>query len=188
MLLKLLSITAVLVITSGVLDAQSRRPELPVGDGKDLAQSVCATACHDATPLLMKRDGEDGWRENVERMVVQKGAQLFPGELETVVRYLSTHLGPGTALMQTGTLPPGAMAGGAATAKEVRLPDGPGKDAVQLRCTVCHDLGRVVTAGRTRQEWEQITRNMLERGPRATAEQSQSVVSYLATHFPKTPR
>lgn len=174
-----------MVVGAGSLSAQARRPELPAGDGKDLTQGVCGTACHDATPLLMKRDGENGWRENVERMVVQKGAQLFPGELEIVVRYLSTRLGPGTALMQTGSLPPGALSGGAASAKEIRLPDGVGKEAVQLRCTVCHDLGRVVTTGRTRPEWEQITRNMLKRGPRATPEQALTIVTYLATRFPK---
>jgi cytochrome c5 len=185
MVRKTVWLAVVLVCVPGWLHAQARGPELPAGDGRDLAQSVCATACHDATPLLMKRDGESGWRRNVERMVVQKGAQLFPADLETLVRYLSTRLGPGTGLMETALLPPGALGGGAATAKEVHLPEGPGKDLVEARCTVCHDLGRVVTVRRTARDWEQITRNMMERGPRGSAAQIETVAAYLSTHFRK---
>ena len=183
---KSVCLTAWLVCVHGAVYAQGRAPELPPGEGRELALSVCGTACHDTTPLVMKRDGESGWRKNVERMVVQKGAQIFPGELETLIRYLSTALGPGTVLMETrGTLPPGALGGGAATAKEVKLPDGAGKELVQARCTPCHDLGRVVTTRRTAQDWEQITRNMIERGPQATPAQVKAITTYLTTHLGK---
>ena len=179
-------LTALLVGVSGAVYAQGRAPELPPGRGRELAQSICGTACHDTTPLVMKRDGESGWRKNVERMVVQKGAHIFPEELETLVRYLSTALGPGTVPMGTpGALPPGALGGGAATAKDVKLPDGAGKELVQARCTACHDLGRVVTARRTPQDWDQITRNMIERGPQATPAQVETIVTYLTTHLGK---
>ena len=77
---------ASLLCVPGVLQAQDRAPELPPGEGRELAQAVCATACHDATPLLMKRDGEIGWRRNVERMIVQKKAHVFAEDLETLVR------------------------------------------------------------------------------------------------------
>lgn len=179
-------LAALLVCVPGFLHGQGRAPELPPGDGRDMAQGVCATACHDAVPLLMKRDGESGWRKNVERMVVQKGAQLFPADLETLVRYLSTRLGPGTGLMQTtGVLPPGALGGGAGTAKEVRLPEGSGRELVEARCTACHDLGRVVSVRRTNQEWAHMTRNMMERGPQASPEQIPTIIAYLTTHFRK---
>ncbi len=179
-------LTAWLVCLPGAVSAQGRAPELPPGEGRELAQSVCGTACHDTTPLVMKRDGESGWRTNVERMVVQKGAQIFPGELETLIRYLSTALGPGTVRMETpGALPPGALGGGAATAKDVKLPDGAGKELVQVRCTACHDLGRVVTTRRTPPEWDRITRNMIERGPRATPAQVETIVMYLIAHLGK---
>lgn len=175
------------VCMPGLLHAQGR-PELPAGEGRELAQSVCATACHDATPLLMKRDGESGWRRNVERMVVQKGAQIFADDLETLIRYLSTRLGPGTSRMQTtGVLPPGALAGGAETAKDVRLPAGPGRELVELRCTVCHDLGRVVSIPRTKTEWERMTRNMLGRGPQTNPAQVQTIIDYLTTQFLEKP-
>jgi hypothetical protein len=172
------------VCVPGLLQAQGRGPELPPGEGRELAQNVCATACHDATPLLMKRDGASGWRRNVERMIVQKGAQLFPEDLEALIRYLSTRLGPGTGRMQaTGVLPPGALAGGAETARDVRLPDGPGKELVETRCTLCHDLGRVVSIPRTKGEWDAVTRNMLGRGPQTSPAQVQTIIDYLTTHL-----
>ena len=186
MLSKTVWLIAWLVCVPGAVFAQGRAPELPPGEGRELALSVCGTACHDTTPLAMKRDGESGWRKNVERMVVQKGAQIFPGELETVIRYLSTALGPGTVPMQTpGALPPGALGGGAATARDVKLPDGAGKELVQARCTVCHDLGRVVATRRTQPDWDRLTRNMIERGPRATPAQVETMVMYLVTHLGK---
>lgn len=186
MFAKVVWLAGVLVFVPGLLQAQGRAPELPPGEGRELAQNVCATACHDATPLLMKRDGESGWRRNVERMVVQKGAQIFSEDLETLIRYLLTRLGPGTGRMQTtGVLPPGALGGGAKAATEVRLPEGPGKELVEARCTSCHDLGRVVSLRRTNQEWEQMTRNMLGRGAQTSPAQIETVIAYLTTHFRK---
>lgn len=181
-------LACLLALVPGLLQAQgpalSRVEGLPAGEGRELAQSVCATACHDATPLLLKRDGESGWRRNVERMVVQKGAQLFPEDLETLIRYLSTRLGPGTGRMQaTGALPPGALAGAAKTVSEVRLPAGPGRDLVETRCALCHDLGRVVSIPRKKAEWESVTRNMIGRGPQTTPAQVQTMIDYLITHF-----
>lgn len=155
---------------------------LPEGPGRELVQKVCGS-CHSLTPILMKRDGENGWRHTVARMVLQRQAQLLPEEFETIVRYLSTRLGPGTSPMQTGALPPGAFGGGAATAKEVRLPDGPGKELVQSRCAFCHDLGRVVSVSRKKEEWESVTRNMIGRGPEANPAQVQAIIDYLAAHF-----
>jgi cytochrome c5 len=174
-----------LLCVPGLLEAQAQgRPELPPGEGREVAQAVCGNACHDATAVLMKRDGEVGWRRNVERMIVQKGAHVSSGDLETIVKYLSTVLGPGTARMQTtGTLPPGSIAAGVATAKEVRLPDGAGREIVTARCTLCHDLGRVVSVRRTSQDWEHITKDMMSRGPQTTPAEVQTIQTYLTTHF-----
>jgi mono/diheme cytochrome c family protein len=135
----------------------------------------------------MKRDGEAGWRRNVERMVVQKGAQIFPADMDTLIKYLSTALGPSAGRMQpTGALPPGALASGAKTVEEVRLPAGPGKELVEGRCAACHDLGRVVSIPRKRNEWDSLVRNMVSRAPQtspATPAQLQAMVDYLATNF-----
>jgi len=156
---------------------------LPAGEGRELVQKVC-TSCHTLVPITMRRDGEGGWRHTVTRMVLQRQARLLPSEFETIVGYLSTRLGPGTAgQMQTGVLPPGAFGGGAKTAKEVQLPEGAGKELVQTRCTLCHDLGRVVSVVRKKQEWNDITRNMIGRGPEASPAQVDTIIAYLSSHF-----
>ena len=58
-----------------------------------------------------------------------------------MVNYLATNLGPGM------NLPP---------AKPVTLPDGAGKDLVEMRCGVCHDLERVAVVKRDRRAWPVI--------------------------------
>jgi mono/diheme cytochrome c family protein len=178
----MLSISAVLLCVPGLVHAQGRAAELPPGEGRELVQKVCSS-CHTLVPVMMKRDGVNGWRHTVGRMVLQRQAQLTPAEFEIAVRYLSTALGPGTGQMQTGTLPPGAMGGGATTAKEVKLPDGPGRQLVEGRCASCHDLGRVVSIRRTKAEWESLTRNMTGRGPQITPEQVQAITDYLTANF-----
>lgn len=175
-------LAGVLVCVPAIVHAQGSAPELPPGEGRELVRKVC-TSCHALVPVMMKRDGENGWRHTVGRMVLQRQAQLLPDEFETVVRYLSTRLGPGTSQMQTGVLPPGALGGATGTAKDVRLPDGPGKDLVEARCSACHDLGRVVSVPRKKHEWEEVTRNMIGRGPQASPAQTQTIIDYLATHF-----
>ena len=186
---ELVWLTGLLVGASGIVQAQSRASELPPGEGREMAHNMCATACHDAVPLLIKRDGEVGWRKNVERMVVQKGVQIAPEDLDPLVRYLATRLGPGSGRMETpGLLPPGALGGGGATSRDVRLPDGPGQEIVRTRCTPCHDLGRVVSLRRTAREWDQMTRDMMGRTPRADPAQIDRTIAYLTTHFGKQAR
>lgn len=182
MFARIVWLAGLLVCVPGVLQAQSSAADLPPGEGRELVQKVC-TSCHTLVPVMMKRDGENGWRHTVGRMVLQRQAQLLPDEFETVVRYLSTRLGPGTSQMQTGVLPPGALGGTTGTAKEVRLPDGPGKDLVEARCAACHDLGRVVSISRKKHEWEEVTRNMMERGPQVSPAQVETIIRYLTTHF-----
>ena len=176
----------ILILTPGFLFGQAA-PQLPPGDGRDLVATAC-TQCHALRPIVLKRDGVGGWRATVEEMVI-RGAQLLPEEAETVVRYLAANFGPGLNPMQTGTLPPGsAVSSPGAPASGVSLPAGPGKEAVEARCALCHDLGRVVGSRRTREEWERITRNMIERGPQAPPDQVQAIVSYLAAQFGKESR
>ena len=168
---------------SGILRGQATLPE---GDGKELVAVAC-TQCHSLSPIMMLRDGREGWTEMVEEMVL-RGAQLLPEEADIVIRYLARNFGPGLSPMQTGTLPPDTALGSESVPESgdaVSLPPGEGKDLVESRCRVCHDLGRVITARRSRAEWEQITKNMMGRGPTATPEQIQTMVLYLTTQFGK---
>ena len=177
-------VAAAAVMCASTMHAQQRSPELPPGEGREITVAVCAV-CHDSTTVLLKRDGETGWRQTVERMIVQKGAQISPADMELIVRYLSTQLGPGMSKMQTpGPLPPGAVGGGATSVAEVKLPEGPGKLLVEGRCAACHDLGRVVSYRRTKAEWDHVTRNMMARFPRpAPAQDVDAMIAYLSTNF-----
>jgi cytochrome c5 len=89
-------------------------------------------------------------------------------EADMVVAYLAANFGP--------TAP-------AASAVQVALPGGPGKDLVETRCTVCHDLERVASAKRQKSEWPGLVANMVGRGAVATADEAQTIGAYLASHF-----
>jgi cytochrome c5 len=100
--------------------------------------------------------------------MVLRGAQLTPSEADTVIRYLAANFGPGAAL-------PGKVA--------VTLPAGAGKELVETRCTVCHDLERVAVVKRPRQHWPAIVANMVARGASATPEEAGTIATYLAAQF-----
>ena len=148
------------------VQAQQAADPLPAGDGHDLVAVACSQ-CHALGTIAKIRDGAVGWRRYVNNMVL-RGAQLTKPEMDTVVAYLSRHLGPGM------NLPP---------AKPVALPDGPGKDLVAARCALCHDLERVVAVKRGRQAWPAIVADMVERGAPVTAEDGKTISDYLAANF-----
>ena len=163
----------------GLLRAQEASPSaLPPGKGKDLVAAAC-TQCHGLRPILQMRDGAQGWRNFVDEMVL-RGAQLSPEEAETVIQYLAGNLGPGQNPMGSGNASSGT--GGAA---KVALPPGAGKELIESRCTVCHDLGRVITAKRSKADWELVTKNMAERGGTMSPAEMQAIVSYLSSQFGK---
>jgi cytochrome c5 len=180
---------ALLCWAPGVARAQAQEVQLPPGEGREVVATLC-TACHTLQQIQMKRDGADGWRVTVDNMVM-RGSTLFrPGEPELAVQYLARNFGPASPAgrMETGVLPPGAVVspGNAKTSKEVSLPEGTGKVLVEQRCGVmCHDLGRVVSTRRTGDEWERTARNMSERVRLTNAQEMQTIVSYLTSHFGK---
>jgi cytochrome c5 len=145
--------------------AQNANP-LPLGEGRDLVAVACSQ-CHYLGTIARIRDGAGGWRVYVDNMVL-RGAQLSAPEIDTVVNYLATNLGPGM------NLPPG---------RPVTLPDGPGKDLVETRCAVCHDLERVATARRDRKAWPVIVANMVAWGAPTTSGEAKSITDYLAANF-----
>jgi cytochrome c5 len=154
--------TLALVATTQV----SAQGALPQGEGRDLVAVACVQ-CHALTPILTGREGTAGWRKHVHNMVL-RGAQLSPSEADTVIRYLAANFGPGAA-------PPGKVA--------VTLPAGAGKELVETRCTLCHDLERVAVVKRPRQHWPAIVANMVSRGATATPEEAGTIATYLAAQF-----
>ncbi len=145
--------------------AQNANP-LPPGEGRDLVAVACSQ-CHYLGTIARIRDGAAGWRLYVNNMVL-RGAQLSPPEIDKVVNYLALNLGPGI------NLPP---------AKHVTLPDGHGKDLVEVRCGLCHDLERIAAVKREKQAWPAIVSNMVARGATATPDEAKAIADYLAANF-----
>jgi cytochrome c5 len=139
---------------------------LPPGDGRDIVATAC-TQCHALTVILAMRDGPIGWKRHVYHMVL-RGAQLSPREAETVLAYLDANFGPGQRM------PP---------AKPVTLPAGPGKELVETRCTLCHDLERVTAAKREKREWDSVVANMLERFGLQAPDEARAISGYLSAQY-----
>ena len=145
--------------------AQPANP-LPAGDGRDLVAVACSQ-CHYLGTIAKIRNGAAGWRLFVDNMVL-RGAQLNPAEIETVVNYLSLNLGPGA------NLPP---------ARPVTLPEGHGKELVETRCSLCHDLERVATIKRATKDWPVLVANMVTWGATASPDEAKTISDYLAANF-----
>src|SRR5262249_2331345 len=151
--------------SSAPLQAQPANP-LPEGEGRALVAVAC-TQCHALTPIITGRDGANGWRRHVHNMVI-RGAQLNAAEVETVVQYLAANFGPGVRLPDP---------------VKIALPDGAGKDLVETRCVVCHDLQRVAVVKRLKRDWPGVVDNMVMRGATATPEEARTIAAYLIAHF-----
>ena len=73
----------------------------------------------------------------------------------------------------------------AASLEAQDLPDGAGKDLVMNVCTVCHDVMRIVSKRKTKEEWNDIVDQMATKGAKASDEEFDTIVSYLAKYFGK---
>jgi competence protein ComEA len=65
------------------------------------------------------------------------------------------------------------------------LPEGPGKDILLRACVGCHKAQEFVAYRHTKDEYQSIVYRMAERGARASTEELDTVVAYLAKNFPK---
>jgi cytochrome c5 len=155
-----------LLLASPRLCAAQAADPLPPGDGHDLVAVACSQ-CHFLSTIAKIRDGASGWRLYVDNMVL-RGAQLTPAEVDTVVNYLALNLGPGINLP---------------VPKPVALPAGDGKQLVETRCGLCHDLERVVAVKRRKADWSVIVANMVEQGAPVTADETRAISDYLTTNF-----
>jgi cytochrome c5 len=90
-------------------------------------------------------------------------------ETDIVVDYLSTVFGPGISLPQ-------------ATKVDLRA-GGPGKELVETRCSVCHDLTRLSASKRSRDEWSGTVAKMIFYGAPITPDEQKTITSYLQSNF-----
>ena len=66
----------------------------------------------------------------------------------------------------------------------VVLPDGPGKELVQMNCGTCHGLNSITNSwGNTREGWRELFGSMVA----LSRDQADAIAAYLATHFPVKP-
>src|SRR5438132_5210895 len=65
------------------------------------------------------------------------------------------------------------------------LPDGPGKDLVETICSECHEPTKVIGQQRTKIEWQLKVTEMLQEDPDVTQAERDTIINYLAAHFPK---
>jgi cytochrome c5 len=165
-LMRVMFLAAALATSQAVLSAQRGGATLPAGEGRELVATACSQ-CHGLGTIAAMRDGPAGWKVYVYDMIL-RGAQLNASETDTVLQYLTKSLGPGSP---------------ASTATTVTLPNGPGKDVVEVRCSACHDLGRVTAAKREKSDWDLVVHDMVARGAKLTPEETQTITSYLVAQF-----
>ena len=61
---------------------------------------------------------------------------------------------------------------------ETGLPDGPGKEVLQSACAGCHELGRVVHAGYSAEDWRTVLHMMKNVGAQISDTQLETLVAY----------
>ena len=78
-----------------------------------------------------------------------------------------------------------ALAAIVAPALAQNLPNGNGKEVVQMICSGCHDLSPITDAvGFSRQDWETVVKSMIDMGATIKAEEVAVITNYLAANFP----
>ena len=139
---------------------------LPEGEGRDIVATACSQ-CHGLNAFTGLRENAQAWRWQVYDMIL-RGAQIGPDEMETVVKYLTTHFGPGVNVPQSPA---------------VTLADGQGKEIVEGGCALCHGLDRVAAAKRSPGEWQKIVNKMVFLGAPLNADQAKTATDYLNANY-----
>ena len=152
-------------------EAQQTGP-FPAGAGRDIVAAAC-TQCHQAGPIIQLRMGDEAWRQQVYNMIL-RGAQIGPGEIDDVVKYLATNFGPGVPIPGPAT-------------PSVSLPAGAGADLLAGACGNCHGVDRVVAVARPGRQWKAIVERMVAIGAPIDADQARQIISYLETNYGVVP-
>ncbi|MGH9374275.1 MAG: helix-hairpin-helix domain-containing protein [Vicinamibacterales bacterium] len=64
-----------------------------------------------------------------------------------------------------------------------QLPDGPGKPELVKVCGACHAAERSTAVRLTREGWEGVIGDMIQRGAKGTDEEFTAILDYLSKHF-----
>ena len=123
--------------------------------GEKIVNGSC-TSCHDIRKIQTQALDQAGWSKIVQSMM-DKGAKVEKDDVPTLVQYLTEKQGP--------------------------LPDGPGKEIVLNKCTVCHELSRVRRHLGTPEDWADTLSAMFNEGLVLSDEEFATVLRYLARNF-----
>jgi hypothetical protein len=67
----------------------------------------------------------------------------------------------------------------------VDLPDGPGKQIIEEKCSSCHDAGRIAGQKKTKSDWQDTVGRMMDKGAGLSSDDYDKLVDYLAKNFSK---
>jgi predicted DNA-binding helix-hairpin-helix protein len=73
-------------------NAERLLPPMPPGEGRDLVQTDCV-GCHKLNMIFQTRKTQAAWAKEVNDMI-QRGAAVFPEEIEPITAYLRKNFGP----------------------------------------------------------------------------------------------
>lgn len=86
-------LTGILIPIAVSWPQEDYKSQLPPGDGKELVLELCSNACHNLQKVVASRKTEKEWERSVYDMV-SRGAQIFPEEVEQIVKYLAKSFPP----------------------------------------------------------------------------------------------
>lgn len=140
-----------------------RSLDLPPGDGSGIARARCLT-CHGGDVIVQQRLSRVGWARELDKMIGW-GATVDAPERDTLLDYLSVHVGPAG---------PGAVAslGRAAAA------------LVETRCLTCHDARLIGQQRLTSAGWAREVDKMIGWGASLTEPEKAALIEYLSERRP----
>jgi competence ComEA-like helix-hairpin-helix protein len=74
-----------------------------------------------------------------------------------------------------------------ARAQDDPLPNGPGKQLVLTKCTVCHDVYRFADMRQSADDWANTVNTMGQNGLQLSDDEYNTVMTYLSTYMGTTP-
>ena len=80
--------------------------------------------------------------------------------------------------------PQGALLVCLSTVAWAQLPDGAGREEAQKLCAQCHEVERSISLRQDRAGWQATIDKMASLGMKATDQETQAVLNYLAQNFP----
>jgi len=144
------------IVVGGVLAALTTVDARQEERGLRILNTSCRS-CHGVRRVQIQAMDAAGWTNTVRAMVDEQGATVPEADVPVLIDYLAR------------TYPP--------------MPEGTGKEIVLNRCTVCHDLGVIRDARKSRADWEATLTAMRTQGAALNDEEFPVALNYLTANF-----